>query len=92
MIKTSLVALATVAAIAGVSVPTMAATSLVGNGDIDDSFVWDAQIAQTQLNRQGVNATSVDEWNGLWRAFVINDDGSQTMEFFDKNTLAPVAL
>lgn len=86
MIKTSLIALATVAAIAGVSVPAMADTS------DDNEYVVEAQIAQTQLNRQGVNATSVDEWNGLWRAFVINDDGSRTMEFFDKGTLAPVTL
>lgn len=88
MIKTSLIALATVAAIAGVSVPAMADTSVSD----DNEYVVDAQIAQTQLNRQGVNATSVDEWNGLWRAFVINDDGSRTMEFFDKGTLAPVTL
>ena len=88
MIKTSLVALATVAAIAGVSVPAMADTSLSD----DNEYVVDAQIARIELRQQGVNATSVDEWNGLWRAFVTNDDGSRTMEFFDKDTLAPVTL
>ena len=88
MIKTSLVALATVAAIAGVSVPAMADTSVSD----DNEYIVDAQIARIELRQQGVNATSVDEWNGLWRAFVINDDGSRTMEFFDKGTLAPVTL
>jgi len=88
MIKTSLVALATAAALVGVSVPAMADT----NGDGTDNYRWDAQIAQIELRQQGVNATDVDDWNGLWRAFVIDENGSQSMQFFDKTTLAPVAL
>ncbi|GLQ55982.1 hypothetical protein [Devosia nitrariae] len=88
MIKTSLVALATVAAFAGVAVPAMADT----NDDSDNSYVRDAQIAQIELRQQGVPASSVDEWNGLWRAFVVNDDGTQSMKFFDKTTLAPITL
>jgi hypothetical protein len=88
MIKTSLVALATTAALVGVSVPAMADTT----GDGTDSYRFDAQIAQIELRQQGVNATGVDDWNGLWRAYVVQDDGSRTMQFFDKTTLAPVAL
>jgi hypothetical protein len=89
MIKTSLVALATAAALVGVSVPAMADTS--GDGT-DNSYLRDAQIAQVELQRNGVTTTGVDDWNGVWRAFVVNQDGSQSMQFFDKTSLQPVTL
>lgn len=90
MIKTSLVALATAAALVGVSVPAMADTA--GDGTESGSYLHDAQIAQLELSRNGVTTTGVDDWNGVWCAFVVNQDGSQSMQFFDKTSLQPVTL
>ena len=40
-----------------------------------------------QLRGRGVQADSVEAWNGCVRAFVKTSDGGQKMEFFDPSTL-----
>lgn len=89
MIKNSVIALITAAALAGVAAPAMAAPSLEGNGP-DAGF--DYQHKLTVLQQQGVNATSIEEWgDNVLRAYVVTDNGTQVMQFFDKDTLAPLA-
>ena len=56
-----------------------------------DSFGFDAGFYQTQLSYQGINAIDVDDYSdGRLRAVVVLDDGSQVVEFFDKDSLQPV--
>ena len=45
-----------------------------------------------QLQQKGVNATSVEDWSGLIRAYVILEDGSQVMQFFAPGSLEQVTL
>lgn len=52
---------------------------------------WDADGVLHRLQQRGVAATSVEEWNGLVRAFV-EVDGGQVMQYFDADTLAPVNI
>ena len=55
----------------------------------DDRLDTDATLRR--LQQQGVAATSVEEWNGLVRAYV-EVDGGQVMQYFDADTLAPVNI
>ena len=55
----------------------------------DDRLDTDATLRR--LQQQGVAATSVEEWNGLVRAYV-EVDGGQVMQYFDADTLAPVSI
>lgn len=41
----------------------------------------------TRLRQQGVAATSVERWNGCLRAFVQQQGGGETMEFYDPSSL-----
>lgn len=56
-----------------------------------DRPAWDASRILRQLQDNGVEATSVEEWNGLVRAYV-DVDGRQVMQYFDPDTLAPVDI
>jgi len=72
-------ALALVALIAGTAVaaPVLAA----------DSYGFDAGFYQTQLRYDGINAIDVDDYsNNRLRAVVVLDDGSQVIQFFDKDS------
>ena len=40
------------------------------------------------LTSRGLDVSGVEEWGGLIRAFVVDADGSTTMQFFDKNDLS----
>ncbi|WDR02420.1 hypothetical protein PSQ19_17690 [Devosia algicola] len=48
------------------------------------------QLDLMQLRRMGVDATSVERWNGCLRAFVRNPGGGETMEYYDPNTFRQV--
>ena len=92
MIKTTLLALVAVAGVAGAAAPAYAGSySIFGDGSdsmremIADSIVLD-------LRAKGVNATSVEQWGGLIRAFVGDENGPQTMQFFVPGTLTQVYL
>ncbi|MET3927549.1 hypothetical protein [Devosia sp. 2618] len=91
MIKTTAIALVATVAMLGVTAPTFAATGIFGDGN-NQAQDWVADSIVTQLRQQGVNVSSVEEWNGLVRAFVTRDDGTQTMQFFTPGTLQPVSL
>lgn len=95
MIKNRILALTTAALVAGVALPAFAAPAPVDASDIDNSYVTDAvanDYTLLRLHEKGINATSIEEWNGLVRAYVTQDDGSQAMQLFDPDTLAPVGL
>lgn len=100
MIKKKIAALVTAAALAGIAVPAFAVPvetaqesdeidTVFGGGSAEmRAFVADSVL--TDLNRRGINATSVEEWSGLIRAFVTLDDGTQTMQFFRPGSLQQV--
>ncbi|KKB86003.1 hypothetical protein VW29_04510 [Devosia limi DSM 17137] len=90
--------------LAASSVPALAAPFCVDNrtsvsitmGFGDDKFDRNAderalnEADLRTLQRMGVDATSVERWNGCIRAFVRNGDGSQSMAYFDPNTMRQV--
>ena len=39
-----------------------------------------------ELQSRGVNATSVEDWNGCIRAYVRQPSGGEIMEYYDPNT------
>lgn len=90
MIKNTLLALVAVAAI-GAAVPAFADTGAFGNGSSDDRE-FTASTIVTRLQSQGFNVSSVEEWGTKIRAYVTSEDGTQVVQFFDADTLAPVAL
>lgn len=95
MIKNSILALTTAALVAGLALPAFAAPVPVESSDVDASYLTD-EVANDytllRLHEKGINAASIEEWNGLVRAYVIQDDGTQAMQLFDADTLAPVGL
>ena len=56
----------------------------------NNSLDSDAGIVASRLRAEGIKATSVEDWNGCYRAFVTTSDGGQKMEFFDPQTLQRV--
>lgn len=95
MTKNSILALATAALVAGAALPAFAAPAPVESSDTDKSYLTD-EIANDytllRLHEKGINAASIEEWNGKIRAFVVQEDGTQAMQLFDADTLAPVGL
>ncbi len=91
MIKNSVIALVTAASLAGVAVPAFADSEIFGDGS-PGTYEFVANSIVNRLQAQGVNATSVEEWGGLVRAYVELEDGRQTMQFFTPGLLEPVSL
>ena len=87
MIKTSLIALATVASISLAALPAYA-ESVFGIGDQD---LAKANVA-TELRQAGYDVSRVEEWGGVIRAFITLDDGRRVNRFFDPVTLQPVSV
>ncbi|HTM76005.1 MAG TPA: hypothetical protein VL133_00030 [Devosia sp.] len=100
MIKSSIIALAAVAAIGSMAAPAFAISSAAnssgGAGVFGDGSAeyreFMADTILTRLQQSGVPATSVEEWGSLVRAFVTQPDGTEAMQFFAPDTLKPVAL
>lgn len=91
MFKNTAIALVAAAAVAGVAAPAMADTEGLFTGSPEfQQFQQDSIV--TRLQQQGVNATAVEEWSGLIRAYVTQADGTQTMQFFVPGSLQPVEL
>lgn len=88
MIKNSVVALLTAAALAGVAMPAMAAPAPIEESSND----FDADYVQYQLEAQGVNAQRVEQWGSYVRAFVTGPDGRVTMQLFHADTLTPANI
>ncbi|GHA20886.1 hypothetical protein GCM10007989_15050 [Devosia pacifica] len=57
-----------------------------------DSREFAAYSILVRLQQSGVDATNVEEWGPLVRAYVRQDDGSTTMLFFEPDTLQQVTL
>ena len=72
------------------ALPTIATAALAVERH-EDRLDWDADRVLRRLQQQGVDATSVEEWNGLVRAYV-RLDGREVMQYFDPDTLAPVEI
>ncbi|MGV8855594.1 MAG: hypothetical protein ACOH2L_13205 [Devosia sp.] len=89
MIKNTLLAAVTAAVLLGAAAPAMAGA--FGDGDSDSRAIV-ADILQERLQENGVNATSVEEWGNLVRAYVVQADGTQAMELFTASSLKPVTI
>lgn len=100
MVKNTVIALIAAASLAGVALPAFAAPAPVETNDIDTAFGggsvemrdFIANSVLSQLQQKGVNATAVEDWSGLIRAYVTLDDGSQVMQFFEPGSLKQVQL
>ncbi|UJW84418.1 hypothetical protein [Devosia sp. SL43] len=94
MIKNIVLAVVAVASVSAVALPAYAGTGITpvfGTGDNDDQD-WVASTIVDRLNEQGVNATSVENWGGLIRAYVTLEDGSEVMQFYTPGSLNQVSL
>ncbi len=81
MIKNTVIALVTAAALAGIAAPAMAATFDTSSGSFDDSYVL------TVLNEKGLNATAVEQWGSSYLvAWVNNAEGGQSMVYLDPDS------
>ncbi|MHA6299654.1 PepSY domain-containing protein [Devosia sp. CAU 1758] len=89
MIKNTVIALATIAALAGIAAPAMAAGSLASSPS-DNGFDQDYVLAQ--LQHKGIDASSVEEWGDYLVALVTEDGGKQTMVYLTPVTLDVVNL
>ncbi len=94
MIKTFIAASLALTSIVAVSLPAQAAKgdTAVPYCDSSVDISANADTILQQLDAKGVKATSVEDWNGCVRAFIVNPNGSQGMAFFDPDTLQPVKL
>ena len=104
MIKNTIIALVAAVSLAGVAAPAFAAPAApdfgsdsesadtaFGSGSVEmRAFIADSVL--TQLQQKGINATAVEDWSGLIRAYVTLEDGSQTMQFFKPGSLEQVQL
>ncbi|WEK04098.1 MAG: hypothetical protein P0Y65_18235 [Candidatus Devosia phytovorans] len=91
MIKNTVIALVAAAAMAGVAAPAFADTAFGDNNTLEmRDFLQDSAVAQ--LNQKGINATEVEDWNGLVRAYVTLEDGTQTMQFYTPGSLEQVTF
>lgn len=84
--KTVLVLLATIGAVT--ALPTMGAMAMDHH---EDRLDFDADRTLRQLQDRGIDATAVEQWNGLLRAY-LQVDGQLIMQYFDPDTLAPVEV
>ncbi|MET3901299.1 hypothetical protein ABIB57_005269 [Devosia sp. UYZn731] len=93
MIKSAIIALVAVAAMGSVAAPAFADNDM-GNSNSNhaDGNYLDTDAVLARLHEQGVNATSVEHWGTLVRAFVIQSDGTKVSQLFTPDTLKPVAL
>jgi len=91
MIKTTFAALVAVAALSGASLPAFAATSLIDNDRSTNAYFQEDNVL-ARLQSRGIEATSVEGWGQLIRAYVVQEDGSVSQQFFNRDTLSPVAL
>ena len=75
--------------VVALSLPAAAFVASPANSD-PKVFGRDKFDVQTSLVDRGVNATNVERWGQAIRAVVTNRDGTQSVQFFDKDSLQPV--
>ena len=91
MIKTTLAVLIAATALSAAAPASADTNSVFGNGS-DDMRDMLADSVVLDLRAKGINATEVEEWGGLIRAFVTSENGTQTMQLFTPGTLTQVNL
>ena len=92
MIKNTVIALVAAASFAGAAVPAFADYSAFGDDSSTEMREFTADSIVAQLQQKGINATSVEDWSGLIRAYVTLEDGTQVMQLFTPGTLNAVSL
>ncbi|MGB3339647.1 MAG: PepSY domain-containing protein [Devosia sp.] len=75
---------------ATVALPSIATATLAADHH-EDRLEWNADAVLRRLQDRGVDASSVEQWNGLIRAYVVIN-GNQVMQYFDPDTLAQVEV
>ncbi|KKC34028.1 hypothetical protein [Devosia psychrophila] len=81
--------IATIAAVVALTiVPSFAAEY----DNENDTIVGRSKtLVEVALRERGVVTSGLEEWGGLIRAWVPNEDGGTSMQFFDADTLQPVS-
>jgi hypothetical protein len=92
MIKSAIIALVAVAAMGSVAAPAFAEAGVSNDTNHADGNYLNTDAVLARLHEQGVNATSVEHWGTLLRAFVTQADGTQVSQLFTPDTLKPVTL
>ena len=92
MIKNTIIALVATAAFAGAAAPAFADYSAFGDDSSTEMREFTANSIVAELNQRGINATDVEDWSGLIRAYVTLEDGTQVMQFFTPGSLQQVLL
>ena len=96
MIKSSILALVTVAALGSIAAPAFADSDESANDSLNTgSFEARESVADSilvRLQQQGVEATEVEAWGGLVRAYVTQPDGTVAMQYFAADSLKPATL
>ena len=99
MIKNTVIALVAAASLAGIAAPAFAESNTAFgvddfNGELSDQSGYEtaAQNILSRLQDKGINATAVENWGGLVRAYVTLEDGRQVMQLFAPDTLNQVTL
>jgi hypothetical protein len=91
MIKTTLIAAVAALSLASVAAPAFADTGSVNGHDVTiHDYSPDNLISR--LHDKGINASRVEQWGPLVRAFVPREDGTQAMQLFTPDYLQPVTL
>jgi hypothetical protein len=90
MIKNTVIALVATAALAGAASPAFA--DVFGDSSTTEMREFTANSILAELQQKGINATSVEDWSGLVRAYVTLEDGTQTMQLFTPGSLEQVTL
>ena len=91
MIKNTVIALIAAASFAGAAAPAFADNNAFGDVSPDmREFLQDS--VETQLQQKGINVDGVEDYNGLIRAYVTLEDGTQSMQLFTPGSLEHVTL
>lgn len=82
----SITAVSSIVALIGLSaIPTLA-------DDAEETINGRSKFAiEVALHDLGVTTSGIEEWSGLIRAWVPNETGGTSMQFFDADTLQPVS-
>ncbi|MDB5615344.1 MAG: hypothetical protein JWQ22_2997 [Devosia sp.] len=91
MIKNTVIALVAVATFAGAAAPAFA-ESIFGDNPSEATRQFTSNSIISQLQQRGINVSSVEDYNGLVRAYVTLEDGKQAMQFYTPDSLVQVAL
>jgi hypothetical protein len=77
-------------AAAATSIALLASPALAEQSSTETStkiFNHEEAAVLGALTSRGLHVSGVEEWGGLIRAFVVDADGSTTMQFFNKDNL-----